>query len=410
MATLYANRFDTVIVAEDRPAITLEDVYQFMAAFGGVHDTLFNVVASGVAATGVTGVTGVNWSAGSGTWGYDGSGYLQAQSYSASDYDVFWCDTDMPSSYAFEVCGHGDGVAVAVRGTTADYYLISLTDSGGLAFYHVEAGTATLLNSGFEDIHSEGITYGYGRVRIAVKDMVMTTNNEDRWLFLSVWQDDTFIGTHAINIPSTDPGFKLGLAAADDGVNYLYGTVHVPDLYDIIPFATLDPAETPWGGIQRAVADKVVQNYMRYDGTLTAFRSKAKTRDRSFLDAGMRNLTVDIDTRDIFTRLRLNYALDWVEIFDEELYEAYGHKFEEITSQVIENLDEAETEALAIIRRAKENIRFAGLDTLMGGPFIEPQDRVLMPDGEDYFVNGYSWRLDGNRMRTTIEGRHYVFT
>lgn len=406
MTTPFANRFDTVIVAEDRPVISLEDVYRFMAAFGGVHDTTFNSTVSGVAATGVSGVT---WSVGTGSWDHDVDGYLAPQSYGEEAFAVFWCSEDMPSSFAFEVCGHGDGVAVAVRGTTADYYLISLTNDYGLQFYHVAEGVGTLLNSNFEDIHSEDTVYGYGRIKFAVKDTVLTTNNADRWLFLSVWQDDAFIGTHAINIPEADPGFKLGLAAADDSVTYLYGSVRVPDLFDIIPFATIDPAETPWGGIQRAIADKVVENFMRYDGTLTAFRSKARARDRSYVNSGMKNLTVDIDSRNIFTRLRLNYALDWVEVFDEDLYEAYGHKFEEITSQVIENLDEAELEALAMLRRVKENIRFAGLETLMGGPFIEPQDRVLMPDGEDYFVNGYSWRLEGNRMGMSIEGRHYVF-
>lgn len=407
MTTYYANRFDTTIVAEDRQVISLEDVYRFLGAFGGVHDTRFNSMVSGVAATGVTGVT---WSVGTGEWDHDESGYLEPQSYSAEDYAVFWCNEVMPSSYTFEVCGHGNGVAIVVRGTPTDYYLISLTNAFGLEFSHVVDGVATLLNSGFEDLQSEAMILGYGRIRIAVRDTVLTTNSADRWLFLSVWQDHAFIGTHAINILGTDPGFRMGLAAADNGVSYLYGMVHVPDLYDIIPFATLDPAETPWGGIQRAVADKVVENFIRYDGTLTAFRSMPKDRDRSYYNTGMNSLTVDIDTRNLFTRLRLNYALDWVEIFDEELYEAYGHKFEEVTSQVIENLDEAEIEALAMLRRVKENIRFAELQTMMGGPFLEPQDRVLMPDGEDYFVNGFSWRLESNRMYTTLEGRHYVFT
>jgi hypothetical protein len=406
--SVYSNRFDKLVMAEDRQAITLEDVFTFMAAFGGVHMTAFDSLINGIAATGATG-TGVNWTVQDGTWGYTEEGYLAASSAGAGDFGVIWCDESIPSNFVVEVCGHGQGVAIAIRGTATAYYVVYISDLYGVQFYKVVNGVGTLLNAGFSGAHSENITYGYGRVRVAAREMFLSSYDQDKWLFLSAWQDDTFLGSHAINLQTESPGFQLGLCAPEGDLTCVYGTVRVPDLTDIIPFATLDPGEVPWGGIERAVADKVVKAFVRYNGTLKAWRPKPVARSHDFTSSGLRNLSIETDIRDSFSRLRLYYSLSWVEVFDETLYEKYGHRFFETTSQVIETEDEALTEAQAMIRRAKEYMRRCMLDTFACGPFLEPEDRVLMPDGQEYLVETTTIRLVGNRMNTSIEGRHYVF-
>lgn len=409
MSVEFSNRYDKLVMAEDRQAITLEDVFGFMAAFGGVHLTAFDSLLNGIAATGVTG-TGVNWTVEDGTWGYDEDGYLCATSAGTGDFGVIWCDNELPSNYVVEVCGHGTGIAVAVRGTESVYYVVYISDTYGVKFYKVIEGSATELNSDFGGLHSENIAYGYGRIKIAVRETHLSSYDEDKWLFLSVWQDDTFIGSHAVNLIDENPGFRLGLCAPEGDSGCVYGTVRVPDLTDIIPFATLDPDEVPWGGVERAVADKVVKSFVRYDGTLKAWRPKPVARSQDFTSSGMRNLSVETDIRDFFSRLRLYYSLSWVEVFDEDLYEKYGHRFREIVSQIIEVEDEAITEANAIIRMAKEYLKRGSLGTFTCGPFLEPEDRITMPDGEDYLVDGFMQRLAGNRIQTTIQGRHYEFS
>ena len=91
------------------------------------------------------------------------------------------------------------------------------------------------------------------------------------------------------------------------------------------------------------------------------------------------------------------------------LYHAYGHRFREVTSGVIENEEDALTEAYNHLRRAKETLRQVSYTSPAIGPLLEPEDRISLPDGEDYLVDTLTLSYTQNQLVTNLEGRHYVF-
>jgi len=385
--------FDNTIVWDDRPALTLQDVFQMYAALGGVHDTEFETLVSGLPAVST-------WAGATGAWS-DEEGYLQGVAPSAAFTVAWW--GELPSSFVVEVESLGEAAYLTFRGEGDTFYALKLLPND-VSFWSVAGGVETKISAiVFSDLISVA-----GNIRLAVRETTTSSYEADRWLAMSVWLDDRLLLSHMVNIPTTVPALKFGLAAADSNT-VQYASVEVPDLYDIVPYASIDPNEVPWGGISRALADKVVKSFVRYDGRLRAWVPKAKDLDQAYTLSGGTTISYERDVRELASRVRLYYALAWVEVFDEELLESYGHRFLEVNSAIIEAKDEAIKEARATLRRLKEEAQRFNMDTVMAGPFVEVEDRLALPDGEDYLVDSFTQRWTGARMVTTMSGRHYVF-
>jgi hypothetical protein len=176
---------------------------------------------------------------------------------------------------------------------------------------------------------------------------------------------------------------------------------------EIIPWSSVDPGEAPFQGIQRAIADRVIKSHVRYDGTLRAWRPKPSDVAQVFTASQESQFSRETDLRELYNHVRLYYSLDWVEVFDPDTYEKYGHRFIEITNTYIEDRDEAYREAQAILRRIKEGAFRAEFRTKRGGLVLEPEDRITLPNNEDYIIDSIAFDYSKNGIVTDIRARKY---
>jgi hypothetical protein len=349
----------------------------------------------------------MDWSAASGTWVMDTS--AASGTPSGNDVDVLWWDGDTPTSYTAEIelkAGDTDGPwTVAFRGDGSENYYLARIESGQAAFYKVEYGVLSLLSSFDIDIDISAP----GTMRLAVREMSFSTYEYDRWLFMSLWLDDHFLGMTGDNIADDQPDVRFGLAVMNGDTLTAYSGVRIPDLAASVPYATLDPDETASSAISRALADRVVRSIVRYNGALSSWRPKAASVASTFSRTLQANVKYKRDIRELINHVRLYYLLDWVEAFDQDSLGQYGHRFREISSAVIESEAEAYQEALNIMRWSQESAFGASLNALAGGLFLEPEDRVTFPDDTDYFIDSLQWEYKGHRLYVTIDGRQYSY-
>ncbi|WP_119071526.1 hypothetical protein [Aggregatilinea lenta] len=388
-------QFRDCFVCDMAPPLTLEAVYRGFGALGGVHGGAYDALLAGPA------FEASEWS-GSGAWSIGEQ--ISGTGNSGAAYDLVWWSGSLPVSYVVDLALEPSPAwVVGLRGSGGSGYLFELTPSQA-RFLRLSRTSVEIL--GAIDNPASDWT-APGTLRIAVREMMLSDNDADRWLFLSAWLDDAFVFSVGCAIP-TAPGRAFGLGARA-GETSVVSALRIPDLTEIIPSASIDPDYTPLQGIQSAVHDRDVKMYVRWDGALRAWRPRPVSVAHLFAEDDTTTMQHTIDLRELATHVRLLYSLSWVEAYDVALYHAYGHRFREVTSGVIENEEDALTEAYNHLRRTKETLRQVSYTSPAIGPLLEPEDRVSLPDGEDYLVDTLTLSYTQNQLVTNLEGRHYVF-
>lgn len=397
--------FQEALVHDMNRGLTIEEIYQMYAAFAGVHKTAFHDL---LRADG-TDYDGADWTAASGTWDAG-----EGTAGGVEDVDILWWSDDTPTSFKMTVEVPGlpandtGPFTIAFRGDgDNNCYLVRVGYPWVAEFWKVTNGVAEQLSNGAQS--GAEVFDGPGTLEIVVSEKTLSNNEGDRWLFMSVWMDGKFLLTAHDNIPDTQPGRKVGLAIMDGDDPTEYGEMRIPDLSEIVPYATIDPDETAQSAIQRAIVDRVLRHFIRFDGTLVAWRPKASAIEKSFELGETTKVSTYTDTRDIANHIRMYYLLSWVESFDDESIELHGRRFREMTSAVIESEEEAYSEAEAMIRRSHQNANTAQMTSPIGGFFVEPEDRVEFPGEVSYIVGSLSWSYRNHRIYVDIDGRSYLY-
>lgn len=392
-------QFKDLLLADSIRTLTLEDVFRIYGEYSGIHRFKFDSLVD------TSTFPAGEWTPENGTWvlnsGISGTG-------SVNDYDVCWYDVPIPASFVAEIemlDGSLEQYIAFRGGAGGNYYLLAVQQTS-LAFYKVSGHTPTLLNSC--PAYTTILT-GPGTIRLAVRDTYFSSNEEDRWLAMSVWVNDRLYLVAADNISSQVPGYQIGVAAPN-GVTTGIDAIRIPDLCDVIPDATLDPGESPLTAIQRAIADRMVNYFVRYDNALRAWRPKAQTRKHSFSDTGIIEHSLETDLREYVTHIRLFYGLTWIDVFESNLMPYYGYHFKELYSSSIETEAEALVEAQNILRRSMEDILHARLKTHEYNPFVEIEDRVQATESFEYVVENINVEYSGGQFVVTIEARMYGYS
>lgn len=407
-------RFTDTFVAEMRPALTLEDVYQYLASYGGIHRFSFDSLLSTCAP-----FDPAEWDTADGTWTFDQTQFT-GQADGSGGWHVAWWkgnggdaadNKNFPQSFALEVDtgSNGKNAVIAFRSNgLGDFYAVYI-DTAHVTFYKVEDGTWSVLENA--DYSPElDFFVGPASLRLVVRQVMFSEKEIDRWLFLSLWIDDRLVLAARDHLPDSTPGLRWGLGYRNTTTNDArYTRVRVPDMTEIIPWSSIDPGETPLQGIQRSVADRVIKGHVRYDGTLRVWRPKASAVQQMFGAGSENHLSEEYNLRELYNHVRLYYALDWVEVFDGESYEAYGHRFIEMTNTYIEDEDEAYREVLAILRRLKESAFRCEFRTKGGGLLLEPEDRVTLSNGKDYLIESITLEYRDRGLVVSLKGRQYAY-
>lgn len=245
-----------------------------------------------------------------------------------------------------------------------------------------------------------------GDVIITFRELRHSDDPEDIWVAISMWVNDALIDSYTLYWGETMSGtMKIGLAGHNASITL--ENIRIPQLTEFAEWASLDPGETTMGGMTRVLEGRYVKYFVRYDGTLRAWRSQPTPASASFGKGDVYVFETKDDRREIFNHVRMMGAYEYAEYKDMGLIGAYGHKFTERNNPYLMSEPECYQQAQNEIRRMKERAYQQTIQTRFS-PHLEPEDRVTTPSG-DWIVDRREWSMQYGVAYETIAMRHYEF-
>jgi len=187
-----------------------------------------------------------------------------------------------------------------------------------------------------------------------------------------------------------------------------YSSVRVPELSNVLDWLSIDPGEAAIGGLGRAIDGQHIKFFMRFDGTLRAWKPKLVTAAQTYTDiedVTQKNIT--IDARGLKTHVRLTGGYTQAECARPDLIAKYGHRFAEVSNPYILTVSECFEEAGLTIKRMEEQLETETFSASYS-PLLEPEDRIETT-AANRIVTSRSVQADGARMVDSISSRTYVY-
>lgn len=399
-------KFSSFTVSDKSEPLSLETLYRHWAAFSGVLKTAANSLLSGYDSS--------HWTAGLTNVGY-GFFVLQRTGTTVSNQRSLY-DTDLPMSYVMEFQAGENAWNVRIRSdSTGDNCLIiKMINASPKVLYimQVVSNTETMIIG--REIHNDRGLNVPTQVRIGIKDEQNSMVSSYRNIGVSVWFNDELMLSAGL-ISATALGQRLGFDIVPGGAATLFDRLSISALGETLAWSSLDPGEAPMAAIQRAVEDRYIKQWSRWDGSLYVYSPVARSsslqisRDREY---GLRKI---LDRRQLFSHLRVIGAAQWVQLIDTSLISVIGHRFKETNNPSLWSTSDCQRMGLSLFVRAKEQADRAELTTT-GLPFLEPEDRIQIPDMSsptgylDYIVDSLRWSTAAdNSMVLTLSLRSYHY-
>jgi hypothetical protein len=388
---------------DNNDAVTIEGVIRRFGAFGGVHQFEFVDDISGFNEDKWDAVTDVSYA----------SGYVGRTGTIGVDTPIWYSDP-LPHSYVFEFTAHEPTWRVYFRadaaGTNNNSYHVDY-DGTDLTVVGKIGGVETILLQ--KELRPDEVV-DWGRVKISVRDTQFNSEDIGRIIYIGVWLNDQLIGAAADNVTEGTPPLYMGflIPAGDAGI--VYSDFRVPNLGEIIPWSSLDPAEYPMDGIRRAIEDRYIKMWMRWNGAMKAWKPKARPVAASVIASKEFGHRRTIDQRQIFSHVRVVGAFQWVQAIDADLVRDFGNRFREVNNTSLWDIDDCSRLAEAILMRVKEQIYQASFSSF-GYMYLEYEDRLQLPDPNDpdavidYIFNSGTWTSQDSTFELQLEVRQYFY-
>lgn len=382
--------------------LNVEKVYRKYAAFSGNHGFEFTDLISGFNPGKWTAITSLTLSGQTAT--------LTATS--AGTNQNMWFSDDMPHSYSFEFTYHKGAFGVLLRGNGTDtYYKIVYDYPNYMSVYKYSVGA--LISEWHRQLDATEIVLA-GRVKVSCSDQQYTSDSQGRMLYISIWINDVLVYTLA-DTQSSNPPLRFGLVIPTSTLaGVVYSDMRVPNLGETIPWSSLDPGEYPLAAIQRAIEDRYIKAWMRWNGKLKAYSPGSRSISLTILEAREFDYQINTDYRQGLSHLRLLGAFQWVQDVDTELIQVLGNRFQEINNTSLWNTDDCIKISKQMLIRAKEQIFQAVFET-KGMPYNEVEDRIQLPDPVnpgsyiDYIIDSVQWDTIPNSFRVVLTCRQYFY-
>lgn len=381
-------------------AITLERMYKKYAGFGGIQGFEFVETINDFDSDKWTALAGITY-----------GDTVHVDSTAAER--IGWYDDPMPHSYLLEFTVHQYPWSILVRGDgAASYYRIDYDDQ-----YITISKT---LNGTLNRIEAKAISgtsqvTTKGRIKVSVRDEQADSDTTGRIIHIAVWINDyllyTFDDFSGLVNPPLRMAFIIPFSAV---VGNIYSDIRVANMGEVIPVSSLDPSEYPMSAISRAIEDRYIRSWIRWNGKLKAWRPISRPVSASIAASRSYQFSPTTDARQLFTHLRILGAFQWVQVKDNDLIRDYGHRFEEISNTALWNTDDCYRIGLEMFVRTKEQAFQAQIQTT-GLPYIELEDRISLPDRDDpdstvdYIVDNVQWQAVPNTYNVSITGRKYYY-
>lgn len=343
-------RFDEHQIYDRSPPQTVEDSLRAYVNWAGIHDFEFlNDMEVNSVAINATGWTN----------------HLFTQPV----------DNDILVEYTVEEAGHA---AILGYNENGHYYRAGITANGTcFAQYIGPNGPQTFFQQACDEAT-------FGDVKVAFREQRFSDNEDDVWASVCMWVNDALAFTASLYTQTPLAGvLQCGLSAE---TSMTFTNIRVPQLTQFTEWSSLDPGETPMGGLQRAMEGRYVKYFVRWNGAFRAWRSRAQGVKRSFTKGEVYNYQRTFDRRALFSHVRMMGAYEWAEYHDEALSSRYGHRFTEVTNPYLMNENACHYEAEQEVRRMKEAATTHTYQ-IVARPLLEPEDRITGHVGDGIITN-----------------------
>lgn len=316
--------------------------------------------------------------------------------------------TPLPHSYllAFDISEPTANWAALVGCTTSgEYYFVGFQNSiPVIKRWNVE-------QSYYEDILRYDDNYQLyhptmGHVEVAFRELRFGDSGSDFFRSVSMWINGTNIcqASEQYSVPISG-ALNFGFSVYS-GETVRFNNVRIPQLTAFTDWISLDPGEAPTGGLSRAIEGYYLKYFVRYDGSLRAWRPRQTNSAYDFTLDVMENRTVAQDTRELKSHVRQLGAYTQAEYVRPDLIKTIGHRFAEINNPYLMTEQECVDQAELSIRRLEEKTITESFATTFR-PLLEVEDHVTTPGG-DRIITSRSVSVTPVQAEESVSLRRYT--
>ena len=377
----------------DHP-LTIETAYRSYAAYAGLHDVEIQNRNPWL--------DPAMWNYDDGIWTVDSTGIV-GTSPDSSAYGILSFPgegVELLHSSVIEFLAEGTGRYFFKHKDAANYFEIEWSDSVLKINRRQNNQPKTLSAMPF------GID-GEVEFRVMFREMQYSADQDDRWINVAVWVDGEYImaGSQRIYLEVLGTGMGFEVQGTDSTVSW---TQEYHPVFSIpIDWASLDPGEVPMGGLQRSIGERHLKHFVKFDGTLVILRPGTKETSTDIDASDYNELYTETDIRSLVNHLRVWSAYGHAEVFDEELVNLYGRRFEEITNPDVYTNQEALLEARIILEISKSNYKSSSFSMPLL-PLFQPEDVIDTPKGKQ-IINSGDVEITRTKAQMTINARSYIY-
>lgn len=369
----YGVSFYRSAVSDNEHLQTVEDAFRFYFGMAGIHDYRFQSRLGPTTKT-ITSTSG---------WSID------------------WQTAEMP----FEVLVTADVSSTPfafVVGTPDHgmYYLVGINDAGQ-AF--VQKNGATIYREA-QFIPAPII----GPVQFSFREIAWRENEGDKWAVFSLFSG----GRHFLScsVPLSEfmrtvrpcSYYHVGIAAYA-GYPVTFTNLRVPQLTNYIEWNSIDPGEYLMGGLQRALEGRYIRFFLRYNGSVAAYRPYSRAPIADLGRADIYALQTSIDRRRLVSHARMLGAYTEAEYLDKT---AAQHRFVEINNPMLFSIPESASEAAESVLRQREEAVTAIIE-MPYKPLWEIDD-VISYEGTEYVIMGIEYKLQMTSGMMVVKLKQYL--
>lgn len=377
--------------------LTVENAIRTYCNFGQIHDQIFELTYELASADWVATAnpgTGINSFTAS-----DTELFLDATSAPAGWHKVIQM-TAVPHSILLRYHKDTDPQAVVLGVQTDGTYYVVGTRNGHCVIYTGNSAGVLTTVLDIEKDYPE-----VADVEVAFRHIRFSDNDDDLWRCISLWMNDALMVSYVEKVTGIlDAPIYFGFATYS-GHTSTFTDISIPQLTEFAETCTLDPAENPMGGLQRAIEGRYIKMNMRQNGEVRAWRPKEVESKHTFGYGVILSKDLPFDRRSIYNHVRQVGAYRQAEFVRPDLIKQQGHRFTELNNPFIMTEAECFEQARLSILRMESEANAHQLTTPFT-PLLQMEDRITTPDG-DYIITQREINIENARIYQNLQTRKY---
>lgn len=376
-----AIRFKQFLCCNTEPNKAIEDNAKGFFSYAGIHDRHFDHTLN------ETWENLADWTPSvGGVWSV-ASNQLTGVGNGGADWDSLVSVDDMPSEGILSVTKTGARGGVIFRATNASNHYLFFWDTTSCGFKKKAGGTYSTL------VSVPKVYGGTGDIVLCWREKKFRVAADEKWLTMSAWIDGALAVTTVDNIANSTPGKKVGFAVYDTDT-VTFGAARIPELTEVIEWASLDVGGSPAHGLATMLGRRHIYYFLRYDGSLRMWRPKASSSDYTY-QRHITGFSWDIDSRNLVGHWRQVGAWDDADRLDTALLQRGITRFHKDNNPDLLTREQCYNEAGWSLQRLKEESNRIDL-RVPAQVLQEPEDTVTIYFARDgtVIINNLDYIVD----------------